>query len=63
MAFKSSGAFWEIVHFKAKLVDCTESNGHILKRGVNKQKKKKKNPLFVGKGNIAVNRVGEEENT
>lgn len=41
MAFKSSGAFWEIVHFKAKLVDCTESNGHILKRGVNKQKKRK----------------------
>lgn len=62
MAFKSSGAFWEIVHFKAKLVDCTELNGHILKRGVNKQKKKK-NPLFVGKGNIAVNMVGEEENT
>lgn len=48
MAFKSSGAFWEIVHFKAKLVDCTESNGHILKRGVNKQKKEK--PFICWKG-------------
>lgn len=40
MTFKSSSAFWEIVHFKVKLVDYTESNGHILKRGVNKQKRK-----------------------
>lgn len=40
MPFKSSSAFWEIVHFKVKLVDYTESNGHILKRGVNKLKRK-----------------------
>lgn len=54
MVFTSSGALWESVHFKAKLVDYIENNGHILKWGVNKKKK----PLFVGKGNIAISRVG-----
>ena len=38
MAFTSSGALWESVYFKVKLVDDTESNGHILKWGVNKKK-------------------------
>lgn len=57
MAFKSSSALWEIGHFKAKLVDYIESNGHILKWGVNEQR----TPLFVEKGNTAISRVGERK--
>lgn len=38
MVFTSNGALWESVHFKAKLVDYIENNGHILTWDVNKKK-------------------------